>query len=293
MSDDHRTLWGKLAVLAGFIGAIAALLTALHEFEVFSPNQHPPSEKEVSSPVPKQPDTPTKPQPQMKSREITNEGVVQAAKSIQAAVSNLGASYSIPKKNCSSEQTWIPQFGLRGLYCHIKDSLNFADLKKLAPVPIFLSGPHSSTGLNLNAKFDFGRYNPEFVRWIDRALVSALSDESFVRNTQALYEKHIHRQARTYYRAYQALQRNPVFLKREADIYLQYIKNHTLPELYINRFHGYSGLNPPENNEYEAPVAVLFWVRRYIDETDNEFYNVLYTLLKTYDPYFMMHQKWR
>ncbi|MCP4319007.1 MAG: trypsin-like peptidase domain-containing protein [Hyphomicrobiales bacterium] len=201
--------------------------------------------------------------------------------------------FSDPGTACIEELTWIADRGLRGLYCHIKSSINYRKISELFDVPIFDSGPHTSSTLNLNAEFEFGHYNIEFVKSASRIFSIILEDRIFIEETKELYNTYIRRLARTYYLTYSYLKQDEDSFERERRKYLSLVKSRKLPpnyavtSHYIHQFNIIKGMNEPEYDVYEVPVSVLFWIRRSIDGTAGTFYNMVNSLLLAYDAEFV------
>jgi len=202
-----------------------------------------------------------------------------------------------------SGHSWVP--GSRKLYNQMSVVMDFSKLKSLSPVPIFLNDVHDDD-INLESA-DFGRYNPEFLAWANEKLIPA-ADNAFLREaTQPMYNKFLKPMARTYYIAYGHLEDNPSILENAIDTYemeLESYKKNT--KVYEKRcfrcgpgeplqsvFHGYAQ-DQKEKYQwtgdlgfYNFSVASAYWVRRHIDGTSGQFFNLLKKLIQTYDPDFL------
>jgi len=205
---------------------------------------------------------------------------------------NLDTTFQQTDTRCEAEQTWLPDEGVRGFYCHIKSGLNFGQLQTLAQMPIFLSGPHQEQQLNLNARFSFGHYNPAFVEWLGDNFIPAKPEPAFLQTTQTFYSDYIQKLARTYYLIYRLLQLDPEFQQAEQQRYIGFIETQTLPEFYptmtyFNMKSQYIDLEKYAGSDYEVATAMTFWLRRLMDGTADEFIIVLQKLLTTYDVSFL------
>ena len=194
---------------------------------------------------------------------------------------------------CKQELTWLSEYGIRGFYCHIKTSLSYKHLQELLEYPIFVKGPHSRSHLNLDARYEFGYYNKEFVKWLADNAIIGVDDPAIREKAQPVFDKYIRRQARVYYVAYKYLLDNKLFLDDVKQEYLEHLQNHTLPSLFLQeKFRSFADETEDKgHNWYEANAAGGFWVRRFIDGTATEFFTGLQTLLLTYDSNFVFEQR--
>lgn len=193
---------------------------------------------------------------------------------------------------CEDEQTWLPEYGVRGLYCHIKDKLNFAQVQKFTEIPVFLSGPHQNGKLDFGARFQFGHYNPEFVQWLGNTFIPEKPSTDFLQMTQLIYTEQLQALARTYYLVYRVLQLNPDYRNAEQQRYQHLIETQELPEVYstANYFDmdsNYAELAQYGESAYTVSSAMTFWLRRFMDGTADEFIAVLSKFLKIYDVSFL------
>ncbi len=199
--------------------------------------------------------------------------------------------------------------GLRSMYANVRSLITLRDIQKIAGTPIFTSGPHSSSELNLEAKYRFGHYNPKFVKWLLKYAVPASTDKSFRRLTKPFYDSYFRDLARTYYAAYIELHAQPGLFKQEKQWLLDQLKNNTLPQNYYFRYEdilagkedtlrspkigkgGYRLVYKFDTNQ--AGTAAAFWLRRSIDGTDGDFFLLLRLLLETYDTHFIRLNAWK
>lgn len=192
---------------------------------------------------------------------------------------------ALPKtKERCGEFDYFPEGGMRNFYCHLLSRISWSELQQLAPMPVFLKGPHTKERLNLKSRTAFGYYNPEFVRWLGAAFLPAASDESFRAATQPIYDRYVRPLARVFFAAHRKLHADPEFLEREKRALLAAIAKHRVEEMPYEKYYDYTG------GEYDGNVsktAVAFWIRRSIDGTDGEMFADLTRLLSVYDPSFV------
>jgi len=206
-----------------------------------------------------------------------------------------------------------PDGGMRVFYCHMLSQLSYVQLLELSPYTIFLSGPHTISGLKLDDPRSFGHYNPEFVGWLGENLVPAAADPAFRERTQGLYNRYVAPLARIHYQTYAKLHtpQNAACTTREKERYAQNIQTGAGAERgsYYERWFFY--MNPAfcehaddsewfYDNGFDGGVSgnvvkttVGFWLRRSMDGTDDEFYAALISLLETYDSTWLSKQSRR
>ena len=203
-----------------------------------------------------------------------------------------------------SEMTWqeklaecgtaLTEQGLRSLYCDVKPFIDYRKLQIVSGLPIFRSGPHSRIKLNIYAPYRFGYYNPKFLKWLQKNIIPAEQDGSFKQQTQPIYEQKIRTTAKAFYATYQILLANSEKFEAIKHEYIEHLKNNTLPEIYLQeKFRWLSDYLATEGKYdwYAANTAGGFWVRRSIDGTDKEFFQLLRKLLKTYDQDWLHEQE--
>ncbi|MCO6474973.1 MAG: N-acetylmuramoyl-L-alanine amidase [Phaeodactylibacter sp.] len=201
--------------------------------------------------------------------------------------------YSLKQKanfnlNPEAAGTIIPEVGVRGRYAILKPLLNPAILEKIFGEKVFRSGPHRGAELNYRSDESFGRYNPAFLRKLYSTLSTLSRSELITGQVQGLYDREFRKVLRTFYQAYE------VGANRE-DIQKEYLSRMENPAQGLTRggsmnffeeqFSDFS-TNPPYYDP-EAVMAAGFWLRRSIDGTADEFYQLLQLTLRTFDPAFL------
>ncbi len=203
---------------------------------------------------------------------------------------NMSANTRLDYESISS---WIPESGIRGRYQIASQVLGKSVLESIIGEKAFLSGPHEQ-GVNYNSAREFGRYNPKFLTKLHTSLASLFSNKIFVDNAQALYDRELKRYLRTYYLAYEAGANN----REVMDGYLallaaepkKYSESVFLsePSLFLQEsFRDFAeSLEKEGYDAYEGFACPGFWVRRSIDGTADEFFELLALTIKTFDPEF-------
>jgi len=176
-------------------------------------------------------------------------------------------------------------FGGREMYTHVKPIMNLEKLQSLSPVDVFRRGPHTNE-FDLTSQSEFGYYNREFVVWAKKHLIPGATDVAFRQITQPVYDALIKNMARTYYLTHESLGKKQLW-EAEKQQYLEKIEKRTLPDCcYWERYWKWSfgkGLS-----KYQITSSIGFWIRRSIDGTEHEFFEMLIKLMRTYDAEFLI-----
>lgn len=184
--------------------------------------------------------------------------------------------------------------GVHHLYNLFGGFLNPDLVEVLIQRPLFVSGPHYPGGLVTTARFDFGRYDPEAIRAISNEMDRLLSPE-IVSSTQGLYRAELGAMAKHFQEALQYWEANPEELERQKTVYLNHLKNETLPEFYYlldgdladQLMDSYSD-NWDDRTCYLT--ALRFWLRRSCDGSYEEFASLLQKVVSTYDPAYFAYR---
>lgn len=194
-------------------------------------------------------------------------------------------------EDCQQWSTWLPEQGLRGFLCQLKIPLS--KLEKWSKQAIFLTGPHFNGHLDFTSKVQFGHYNPEFVNWLHKHLIPAARSPAFRALTQPWYDRYMQRLARTFYVTHEQLFADLNYLEQEKNTYLELLNSKQLPDFYAeSAYWNFGNLEAKGFSNYEIAMTTLFWIRRIIDGTEDEFFAGLKTLMETYDMGFTVeHQR--
>lgn len=173
---------------------------------------------------------------------------------------------------------------LRRLVCGFS-KLDLAKLTAPLSMPIYTNQPR----VQLESSKTFGRYNPEFVRWLVEHGVPGEHDSTLRQATQSLFDQSFRSAARLLYMTKRAYDGN----SERA----QFTRTYELlmtGELGFTAFQYFQAMDPhrqqplvpralPEQFDAHYRIASMFWVRRAIDGTGDQFFVALKKLLKTYD----------
>ncbi len=193
-------------------------------------------------------------------------------------------------RNTGKGFDYWPDGGIQIAYYHLATFATYAMLGRLSPHPVFLSGPHDGQALDLDSRFTFGHYNPEFLVWFYDHLLEVLQDRSFIESTTTLFQRYLGGTGMAYWATYTVLSAHPQELNALLEDYKARMANRTLPEHYYyniawqqaeGRFASIKVLHASYDANIVAP-AVYFWLRRYIDGTHQQFFSMLESLLVAY-----------
>lgn len=192
-----------------------------------------------------------------------------------------------------------PGGGLRNTYDHLRTFASYRDVARMSPVPVFLSGPHGGAQLTMNARFDFGHYNPAFVEWVDTQVSELCSDGAFIRASEPFFDKYLKDLIFTYWDTYRALAASPTVRDTLRAEYERGMANHNLPEAYYYNIAWDTPRKPAlvKNLESRHDIgivapAVYFWLRRSIDGTDERFFLTFDKVLRAYDSTLVVNENY-
>lgn len=195
----------------------------------------------------------------------------------------------VPNNDYEQSTTWLPELGIRGKYYANQKILSILKVVSVVGEPLFVSGPHDEN-MDYTSPDDFGHYNPVFIERVKVLLEKALKDKSFKKKAQALYESTFKNYARCYWSSYQRV-------IKDKDIKNEYLKGY---RNLIKEGVADAGFQIQQSfndlaNEYEAKgldwyeftVTATFWLRRSIDGTEDEFYDLLSLVMSKFDKKYM------
>jgi hypothetical protein len=150
----------------------------------------------------------------------------------------------------------------------------------------------------LDARFDFGRYDPAFVKWLGESVPETITPEM-----QAAYDRFAKPLARIFWKVLGKTKSDKACFDKEKNAYSDLIKQKKLPEGYYERWFFFMNpafcTRPPKtqfdtylmNNGFDGGVdgnvtktVVGFWLRRSLDGTYDGFAQGLEKFMKAFDP---------
>ena len=177
--------------------------------------------------------------------------------------------------NRDTDGTWLSE-GFRSKYAMAKRYVSPEVLAATYGVPVFLKGPHKDD-MDFNSNTSFGHYNPEFLAKVRADVKSVLANPFFKGLIKEAYVNYFEGMANTYKDAYLYLNENPKKVKRMSGSYLHLLKQKvgTSEGSMQEIFREYADSQGEESDWFEAVTAPAFWVRRSIDGTDKQIYELL------------------
>ncbi|MDR2033576.1 MAG: hypothetical protein LBP89_02965 [Helicobacteraceae bacterium] len=143
-------------------------------------------------------------------------------------------------------------------------------LEALLPHKLFVSGPHTDEKPDLNSG-SFGRYNPEAIRHIRGVFQETFGDQEFLRETVELYHKHLQPRFDAMLSCYSEI-------NQSASLKAELVEAYETPTRGYFRGHLHSCYDI-----YDTDTIRTFWLRRAIDGTDLEFYEMLQIIKTAYE----------
>lgn len=174
--------------------------------------------------------------------------------------------------------TWL-EVGLRSKYAMAKNYASLSILEETFDEDVFLRGPHQGE-MDFNATTSFGYYNPQFIAKAHGAIAAALENPVFSKVAEGFYKKHLRSMAHTYYSAFLYMEQNPKIREALINEYVLMVAqpggagDGSLQE-HFRKFAEDLEKGPEKVDIYEAFTAPSFWVRRYIDGTEDDFIKLL------------------
>lgn len=290
---ETRATWTKIRVLE-YEGWLASSLliskkptmeSLLHEYQKISRAQLRDRRKWAERVAAIAPDNPDAYFPLLETlKELGDEESLQQVQVAQAQ--------ALVKSTWLSLDPRTPPFqlGIRALYSGwLKANISYPQMLRLTGLPVFLQGPHDENQLDLNVAHDFGRYNPEFLKWLEQHLMPVLEHPSFVALAQPRYKIFLKHIGRTYYKAFRRFDRDQQFRKEQARLYEKENEARAIGASGNNvPFHKRYHLDPdqlgPDENARHRSEAFGFWLRRSLDGTFDQFGMLMIRLLKQFDP---------
>lgn len=195
--------------------------------------------------------------------------------------------------NRDTDGTWL-DVGLRSKYAMAKNYASLEILETTFGMPVFLRGPHGEQ-MDFNSNTSFGYYNPAFIQALQTSLTSALENPMFRKVLKQVYGQHLKSMALTYQDAYRYLNEDAAQLEALQMKYLWMLgqPEGTTAGSFQEEFRDYATngyfadkvaataykKKNPNEDWYEKVTAPGFWLRRSIDGTDKQFYELLNRLI--------------
>lgn len=206
-----------------------------------------------------------------------------AIEMIEKAVSNLDNSRNV----LLEEFDYWPECGLRITGSHLFSLLSLRALHRILPCELYVSGPHYVNRWELHDPLDYGHYNPEAIKYLNKLASSIVSDKKFVDRTRPLVEKYLKRQMFILKSLYDALNDKDICPDKQA------VLDETMGTLGWGYYDGatneflanMSGLNDDSFVfDNTGNMFLYWWARRNDDGTMELFHQGLETVYNAYFP---------
>jgi hypothetical protein len=196
--------------------------------------------------------------------------------------------------NKAEDGTWL-DVGFRSKYAMAKKYASLNVIEAAFGAPVFLKGPHSE-GMNFNSTTSFGYYNPDFISKLKSSIASALESPMFNMMIKKAYKQHFESMAVSYKDAYLFINSDPDKIKMLKEQYQSQLAQEggTTEGSLQEEFRSYADgeyfsvyaqgkAGEIEVDIYERATAPAFWVRRSIDGTSKELFELLDMLMVEMD----------
>ena len=222
----------------------------------------------------------------------TDNSQITLSKSIASLVLNWDKIISDADLSPENINSWLPNRGIRGRYELAKKYLSVRFLEEIIGEKVFVNGPHAEE-IDFKSE-EFGYYNPKFLKKLYGNLKSLYSNKEFIESTQALYDSRLKQYLRTFYLSYEIAVNNEEIISgyKKAIIdpsqgsYMNWISG---PSYYLQgSFAGFAqSIEVKGYDVYEGSTCPGFWIRRSIDGTEKQFYELLVLTISYYDQEFL------
>jgi hypothetical protein len=199
---------------------------------------------------------------------------------------------------------YFPHGGIRSFWCHRPESITIAKLRAAAGTEIFLSGPHLHDELRVEERYDFGHYDPAFVRWLVDELAPSPRGSALQIATQREFDMAARPLVEVFWKTHLKIERDRACFANEKALYEAAMKARRLPADYYERWFFFMnpyfcdraarGLKDDQfyfDNAFDGGVdgnvtktVVGFWLRRAIDGTIGTFAEGLKNVVTSYGP---------
>ena len=177
------------------------------------------------------------------------------------------------------------EIGVRGKYKIFSKYLSKDILENIIGEKIFLSGPHLND-MNFDSYDKFGYYNPIFLKKLHKKIKLLISNDAFFKSTQDLYNEKFKNTLRVYFLSLNMLEHSnhKIFIEEYLDIISKPPSNYIVSSYFDENFRSFAESIKNEGYNFSEGLTFPgFWIRRKIDGTDEEFFELMNLLLNKYD----------
>ena len=151
-------------------------------------------------------------------------------------------------------------------------------------LPLFVRGPHTGD-IDFENRTSFGYYNPAFIQELEVSFETALQNPVYKMVLKRVYKQYFASMAETYHAAYMFIHEDPGYI--EENLKPRYLEGMASPGgmeegSFQEEFRDFAEASQRNNNAdvYEAFTAPAFWLRRSIDGTGYQLFELLEKVMK-------------
>ena len=207
----------------------------------------------------------------------------EAVNLIRDLIPHLDQSY-----NALGIDDYWPICGIRSTGSHLFSLICLRTLRAMLPCELYVEGPHYIGHWDLENEDEFGRYNPEAVKYLSDLAGRVVADKKFVNNTKPIIDEYLKRQMFISMTLYDAMNDKNICPDRAAVC-------DNIMRLRGEVYYGDEGpasdfLNAVDINDDTYVYAntgnmyLYFWARRDFDGTADLFYDALKKVYMAYYP---------
>lgn len=187
-----------------------------------------------------------------------------------------------------------PECGIRTTGSHLSSLISLAELEKMLPCPLYVSGPHHDGQWDLDNEAEFGHYNPKAIQYLADLAKKVVADKQFVAASKPLVDESIYDKMLIMMVLHDALYDDgfPELMgtsssvkETREEIFDELIENNGSCIDIACRWQGTLHIDVDSwtgngSNEH----FLYFWARRWKDGTIDQFYDGLKTIFMAYHP---------
>ena len=177
------------------------------------------------------------------------------------------------------------EIGVRGKYKIFSKYLSKDILEDIIGEKIFLSGPHLND-MNFDSYDKFGYYNPIFLKKLHKKIKLLISNDAFIKSTQDIYNEKFKNTLRVYFLSLNMLDHinHKTFVEEYLDVISKPPSNYMVSNYFDENFRSFAESIKNEGYNFSEGLTFPgFWIRRKIDGTDEEFFELINLILNKYD----------
>lgn len=177
------------------------------------------------------------------------------------------------------------EIGVRGKYKIFSKYLSKDILENIIGEKIFLSGPHLND-MNFDSYDKFGYYNPIFLKKLHKKIKLLISNDVFFKSTQDIYNEKFKNTLRVYFLSLNMLDHSnyKIYVEEYLDIISKPPSNYLVSNYFDENFRSFAESTKNEGYNFSEGLTFPgFWIRRKIDGTDEEFFELINLILNKYD----------